>query len=192
MKKLLAAAVVLAAVILAGVRLDDGRLPSIPPWAGPTDLVCVEVARRGPDMVFTSPKHTRRVEAREVPFWHLFSYDYDETPVRVLGFLHGEGEDITLYASLEHAVEARDFHAEEVPRVSIPFTHVFPEATRWAGNGGRCARIEGWFVVHRPDQGAGVTGAFTDIVRVEVWSSPNRPVSSARPADRSTRPGLRR
>jgi hypothetical protein len=180
MKKLLAAAVVLVAVILAGVRLEDGRLPSIPPWPGPTDLVCVEVARRSPDVVFTSPTHARRVEAREVPFWHLFSYDYDETLVRVLGLLHPEGEDMTLYASLDHAVEASNSYAEEVPRVSVPFTRVFPEPTRGVDNAGRCARIEGWFVVHRPDEGA-ATGEFTDIVRIEVWSNPNRPLFSGRP-----------
>ena len=180
MRAILIVAVIAVALIVAASMVR--RQVSLPRVGPDVEQTCLDVMQKSaPDLSWVAPDRQERIRDRQIKVVTLGELRVRNTGdvVRVAGFLHAEFEWVALYVS-------RDSLASEVARPSlhsaapwVSLGSLWSAEPYWRTKGpsisDRCVVVEG---TYEPGAG-GHFGSFNgtiDALRLDVWSTPHRPV----------------
>jgi hypothetical protein len=166
--------------LLAAWALVDRRV-ELPPVGPGVEQICAETMQRtAADLSWVAPNREERVRGREIKTVTLGELpSHTGSPVRVAGVLHVEFEWVALYPS-RAAMEDQSWRAPWVTLGSL-----WPDEPYWKTKGpsvsDRCVIVEGTY-----SDGAGghfgmFNGTIADVLRLDVWSSPHRPLVTPPP-----------
>jgi hypothetical protein len=187
MRSLIIATAAVVAILIAGVYVVvwDVELPTIghaepPPIVGVEPICADTLKQTKPDLEWTASD--RQIlndygKAKDVALEKLPLHDGDV--IRVAGFLHVEFEWVALYPSRDALMRH-----ERAPWVALQ--SLWPGEGYWGTRGpaisDRCAVVEGRYS-HAWNSDSGLFGGMITVTRLQVWSTPYRPFSTApRPA----------
>ena len=164
---------VAAASLAAVALLRTG--PSTVPRIGPdVEQICLDTMRRAaPDRSWVAPRHEQRADLN-VPFVTLGELrGHDRQLVRVAGVLHAEFEHVALYTSRA----AMDADYRGAPWVNLERLAIGEDLlTLRPAVSDRCVVVEA--IYERGKLGHfGMFDGSLDAVKLEVWSTPHRPLT---------------
>ena len=178
MRTVLLAIGIVAAGLLAAWVLVDRRLEL--PAVGPgIERMCAEtMQQRAADLSWVAPNR-ERVGGREIKTITIGELpSHTGTIVRVAGVLHAEFEWVALYPSRA----AMEEQSRGAPWLTL--SSLWPDEPYWKTKGpsisDRCVVIEGTYT----GGAGGHLGMFNgtiDVARLDVWSTPHRPLVTAPP-----------
>ena len=179
MRNALLALGVVAVGLLAASALVSWRA-KLPPVGPSVEQICAETMQRtAPDLSWVAPGRADRIHGREistVPIGELPSHR--GKPVRVAGVLHAEFEWVALYPS-RAAIEEQPWRA---PWVGLDA--LWPDEPYWQTEGpaisDRCVVLEGTYSGGASGPDGVFTGTIGHVLRLDVWSTPHRPLVTTR------------
>jgi hypothetical protein len=179
MRTAVVSVVAIVTVLLAGALVVMLRAPlPLPRVDLGVEEACMNAMERPPEMTWVMPDRQARmrgVEPEAVPLAVLPTRGGHL--VRVAGYLHVDFEWVALYPSRE-AMERR----QQAPSVTLDA--FWPDEPYWKTQGpsisGRCAVVEGWY--ERVSGGSVNIHGRLEPLRLEVWSTPHRPIDTSVPA----------
>lgn len=159
------------------VALPPVNLPSIDAAYAGVEPVCVDAMRqRPPDLTWAAPGRDAMLRGRTIRPTALEHLQVTGRPVRVAGVLHVEFEWATLYASRD-AIWLPHGYPRKEPWVNL--LSLWPEEPFWLTKApsisDRCVTIEGTYTGGGGHMD-GFNGVIDNVLRLEVWSTPHRPL----------------
>jgi hypothetical protein len=176
---LLTVGVIAAGLVVVAVLVDlDVPLPQVGMNVEP---LCVETMRRSaPDLSWFAPGRESQIRRRPIKTVSLGELPLHRgQTVRVAGFLHVEFEWVALYPS---RIARED--GWRAPWVALG--SLWPDEPYWGTKGpsisGRCVAVEGTYSGGPGGHGGMFNGTIEPVVRLDVWSTPHRPVTTTPPS----------
>ena len=180
--RLLALAAVAALVVVVTLGLAHRAPLPLPPVDLGVEEACVEAMKRPPDHTWVVPGRQDPIGGGELGEIQVASLGmllvHGGDLVRVAGFLHSEFEWNALYPSREAA-------AEHLPAPWVALGSLWPDEPYWKTRSpsisGRCVVVEGRYVGGPGGHFGSFVGRIDDILRLDVWSTPHRPIETTLP-----------
>jgi hypothetical protein len=181
MRTALIALGIFAIGLLAAATIVDWQRVEVPPVGRSVEQICAEAMRRtAADLSWSAPDREERVRGREITTVNLSELPaHSGRLVRVAGVLHAEFEWVALYPSRAAM--------EEQPSRSpwVRLTSLWPDEPYWKTKGpsisDRCVVVEGTYSSGAGGHEGMFNGTIGDVLRLDVWSSPHRPLATPPP-----------
>jgi hypothetical protein len=176
MRSALIALGIIAVGLLAVTAIVNWRRVEVPPIGPNVERLCAETMQRtAADLSWVAANRAEKVRGRAINTVTLGELSGNPgSLVRVAGVLHAEFEWVALYPS-------RAAMAEQPWRSPwVRLTSLRPDEPYWRTKGpsisDRCVVVEGTYSGGAGGHFGMFNGTIEDVLRLDVWSTPHRPL----------------